>query len=204
MTQGFPVSNGYAPQGGPRALPLSFDFTNVASYSLDLVQEVERNEINMVQSIFVDNGNNANTLVIIFDQTLQPIRVPAGAQGIWPVITPKDAPRFVISTTQAAVVVNIILLNVPMPLTQWGPVAVTVNNVNATFTYSQQRDGSRCCRHGCGSGYHGRKCSAETCCHRKPVNVRKQSVHKLWRGCNTEPGTGRAEQHRNSARGLLR
>lgn len=132
--QAFPVSNGYAPQGGPRGLPISLDFTGQASYAIDLVQEVEANIINMVQAIYVDNSANANALTIIFDQTNQRIVVPATAQGIWPVITPKEAPRFVASTTQAAVVVNLLLLNVPMPLTQWGPLAVTVNNVNATFT----------------------------------------------------------------------
>lgn len=132
--QAFPVSNGYAPQGGPRGMPIALDFTNQASYAIDLVQEIEQNTLNMLQSIYVDNSANANALTIIFDQTNQRLVIPATAQGIWPVITPKDAPRFIASTTQAAVVVNLILLNVPMPLTQYGPIAVTITNVNATFT----------------------------------------------------------------------
>src|SRR5215475_6194048 len=135
--QGFPVSNGYAPAGGPRALPITFDFSITSPQAIDLVQEIEANIINMVQSIYVDNSLNANTLTIIFDQTNQKIVVPATAQGLWPVITPKDAPRLVLSTTPAGgLLVNIILLNVPMPLTAWGPqsVAVTINNPTYTQT----------------------------------------------------------------------
>lgn len=133
MRQAFPVSNGYAPQNGPRALPISLDFTNQTFYQLDLVQEVEADVINIVQSIYVDNSANLNPVTFLFDQTNQRLVIPAGAQGTWPVITPKDAPRFVVSTTQAAVVVNFILLNVPMAISPWGPIAVTVQNVNATF-----------------------------------------------------------------------
>jgi hypothetical protein len=133
--QGFPVSNGYAPAGGPRALPISFDFGVTSPQATDLVQEIEANIINMVQSIYVDNSLNANILTIVFDQTNQKIVIPATAQGIWPVITPKDAPRLVLSTTPAGgCVVNIILLNVPMPLTQWGPVNVATTINNPTFT----------------------------------------------------------------------
>jgi len=133
--QGFPVSNGYAPAGGPRALPIAFDFSTTSPQATDLVQEIEANIINMVQSIYVDNSNNANTLTITFDQTNQKIVVPATAQGIWPVITPKDAPRFVLATTPAGgLIVNIILLNVPMPLTAWGPVNVSTTINNPTYT----------------------------------------------------------------------
>src|SRR5215471_10432281 len=96
--QGFPVSNGYAPAGGPRALPITFDFSVTSPQSTDLVQEIEANVINMIQSVYVDNSLNANAFTIVFDQTNQRLTVPAGATGIWPVITPKDAPRLTVST----------------------------------------------------------------------------------------------------------
>jgi len=141
MKQGFPVSNGYAPAGGPRALPITLDFTAVASISTDLVQEIEAGVINMVQSIYVDNSANPNALTIIFDQTQQKLVVPANAQGIFPVITPKDAPRFVASTNAGAVV-GVILLNVPMPLTQTGPVTLQVANINPIVTNMTDRSGN--------------------------------------------------------------
>lgn len=137
---GWPVSNGYAPEGGPKALPISLDFTTAAAIIVDLVQEVASGAINMIQSVYVDNSNNLSPLTILWDQTAQRIVVPPTAQGMFPVITPKDNPRFQASSA-GAVVVGIILLNVPMPLTQTGPITLNVANVNPPITNAVNRGG---------------------------------------------------------------
>lgn len=142
VRQGWPVSNGYAPAGGPRALPITLDFTTVTSIALDLLQEIEAGVINIVQSVYVDNSANPNALTLIWDQTNQRVVIPANAGGIWPVITPKDAPRLIASTLATGVIVGIILLNVPMPLTQWGPVSLAVANVNPATVAFTARSGN--------------------------------------------------------------
>lgn len=136
----WPVSNGYAPEGGPKALPISLDFTAIAAIAIDLVQELQSGAINMIQSVYIDNSNNANAFTLLWDQTGQRIVVPALAGGIWPVITPKDNSRFIASTV-AGPVIGIILLNVPMPLTQWGPQTLNVGNVNPVIVPFTDRSG---------------------------------------------------------------
>lgn len=130
----FPIYNGYGPAEGAKILPLTFDFSSVASYSENLLIENTEGVIQFVQSVFVDNSDNTNPLVILIAVTNQRLIVPANAQGIWPIFT-VDQTRFTISTTPAAnLSVNVSFANVPMPFTQWGP--TTVNNSTALVTGS--------------------------------------------------------------------
>jgi len=133
----FPVANGFAPVELSKAISAVFDFTNTSYYDVDFTQIQQSGAVAFIQSIYVDNTGNANALTFVFDITNQRVVVPAGAQGIWPVIAPVSA-KCRVSTTQAAVTCKAQFLNVPMPLTQWGPVTVNVQNVNASFTPVQK------------------------------------------------------------------
>lgn len=136
----FPTFNGFAPKQGPRALPIAFDFTVESTMEFDLLIENTTGQIEYVQSVFVDNGNNPNPLVIYFPATQQRLIIPATAQGMWPVIT-IDQVRGVISTVVDPLATgNIILLNVPMPLTQWGPQTVNANITAETITRGTYSD----------------------------------------------------------------
>jgi hypothetical protein len=130
----FPVFNGYGPAQGAQCVPISLDFSVNNQIDFDIVSEVNSGIIDFAQSIWVDNSLNAAAVTFQFSQTGQKLVVPAYAQGIWPVIAPA-ALRCVATTTPAAnLTVPIILLNVPMPMTQYGPVSVGVLNVTADAT----------------------------------------------------------------------
>lgn len=126
----FSVYNGYAPNDTPKALPIAFDLTSVSFTEVDLLLENTQGVIGYVQSIYVDNSNNPEILNVLFYGTMQRLTVPAFAQGIWPVFS-ADQVKFKISTIpNDGATGNIILLNVPMPLTQWGPITVNTPSIN--------------------------------------------------------------------------
>lgn len=127
IKQAFPVFNGYAPKQGPKALPVTLDFSEKAEQAFDLVLENTEGVIDYIQSIYVDNSDNPNTVEFIFGVTNQRLVVPAGAQGNWPVIAPSQTRIFTRSTVDPKARVNVLLMNVPMPYTQWGPQTVNVN-----------------------------------------------------------------------------
>ena len=131
---GFGVFNGYAPtEGGPVAIPMSLDFSVNGEIDFDIIDETARGVLAFVQSIWVDNSVNPNPLIFKFAQTNQKLVIPAFAQGLWPVICPAGLRAVVTTTPGAGIIPQIILLNVPMPMTQFGPLAVTINNVNASM-----------------------------------------------------------------------
>ncbi len=110
----FSVFNGFAPTEGPKALPIQFDFSAATSFDVNLLTENTNGVIQFVQSIWVENHNNPSPLVITFQGTGQIIKVPAFAQGCWPVFS-TDQVVFNLSTLQnAAAIGKVILLNVPM------------------------------------------------------------------------------------------
>jgi len=120
----FPIFNGQYPlSGGPKGVPIVLDFGTVARREFDLIDATARGAIDFVQAIWIDNGDNLNALTLTFGQTGQRLVIPATAQGIWPVIAPQGLRCVATTTIQANLLVRTILLNVPMPMTQYGPVA---------------------------------------------------------------------------------
>lgn len=143
QTQRFPVYNGYAPvEGGPAAIPITLDFTVNGSVSFDVIDAVQRGIVDYIQSMWVDNSGNLNALTFLCSQTGQKIIVPANAQGIWPIIAPAGLRITATTTPAGGLKPLVILLNVPMPMTQYGPVSLTVTNVNPAQGTMTDRSGS--------------------------------------------------------------
>lgn len=137
----FPVGNGYAPrisEGGPRAAVINLDFTTDAIVTADFTVIQDAGALSFLQSIFVDNSQNPNALTLVFDQTNQRIVVPAQAAGVWPVVAPISTKLTATTTPGVGIVCPIIGLNMPMPLTQWGPITVNVAAVNASMVPVQK------------------------------------------------------------------
>lgn len=123
----FGVWNGYAPAGGPKAMPYEFDFSVDAEIIADLLDENTRGVMGFVQGMYVDNSDNPNPFTIIFKITNQRIVVPANSQGTYPILAP-DQTAFVASTTPGdGIKVLVQFLNVPTAYTQWGPISVNAN-----------------------------------------------------------------------------
>lgn len=129
----YSVFNGMAPTEGPKALTINFDLSETGSMSDDLLLENTNGVIQFVQTVYVDNSLNPNDLTIYFPITRQKLVIPATAQGNWPVFSP-DQTQFTVSTTPTENAKgSLIFLNVPMPLTTWGPQTINANITASTI-----------------------------------------------------------------------
>jgi hypothetical protein len=132
----FQIFNGLAPRDGqPKALPYTFDFTALATQTLELLLSETTGQFEFVQGIYVDNSLNANSVTFTFPITNQKLVVPANAQGCFPVIAPELSR--IVATATIGMTVPVLLVNIPLPFTQWGPTTLNVTNVNpaqGTFT----------------------------------------------------------------------
>lgn len=134
------ISNGLAPldpQGAvnPIAMPVVYDFKNNSVIEKDYWAAQAAGIIGAVQTVYVDNSDNPNPLVFTFQGTGFRLRVPALSSGFFPVVAPTQLRVHVATPADPALeFLQVIYLNVPMPLTLWGPVSVNIANVTATFT----------------------------------------------------------------------
>lgn len=101
----------------PRAIRFNADFAATDTYEVDLNNAIELKQIDGIQSLFVDNVGNAQFVDFVFSGTNQRIRVPAGAQGYFPILAPNPA-RFTIAST-GAVAISFQVLNFPVPAQFW-------------------------------------------------------------------------------------
>lgn len=127
------IFSGLAPVQGPKCLGDTLDFSAVAQINLDLTQEETTGQIDYIQTLYVNNSDNLNALEFLFEGTNQLLTIPAGASGIWPVFVTGPVRCKVTTTIAANLLIPILWINVPMPLTQWGPQTVNIAAVTATF-----------------------------------------------------------------------
>jgi hypothetical protein len=109
---------GSYPSQGNRELYVNLNFTNVASITSDLFQEMEKGKIESIQSVFVDNSTNPNPLTIVFNQ-LYTLVVQPFKQGIFPVIAQGKVAY--VATTPAGVQIPVFFSNTDKTFAQWGP-----------------------------------------------------------------------------------
>lgn len=128
------IGNMRRPEDYPRGLPVTLEFGTVATQEFDLEGPQTLGQLDFVQTIYVDNGDNLNALTLRLPGG-QRLVIPATAQGFYPVVCPVAKFTLNASTTIAAnLQVPIILMNVPVSSQQWGPITVNVASVTATFT----------------------------------------------------------------------
>lgn len=101
------------------ALSRTFTFTKTlvsgSTMTIDLTNQNTLNRLQNVQGVFIDNSLGA--VPLIFGLTSgQNIRVPAGAQGTFPIYWPAD---YIVNLTGAGQV-TITLVNFPTPVGVWG------------------------------------------------------------------------------------
>lgn len=120
MLTAMKLANGYAPRNGPQGMtvPLQFTAANNGVIAFDLFKEQAANDIEFIQSVWVENQDNPNPIEIQFLGTNQVVKVPANTQGMYPALTP--SPVKIVCTTTApdggdTIDMKIILLNMPMP-----------------------------------------------------------------------------------------
>lgn len=120
-----PISYGYYPAEGSRAVSVIYNWAAQTGYAEDLSQLVARGVETTIQSIFIDNTNCTTTVFIQISGTGQVISCPAGGQGIFPALF-GGSPNFQIfvgSTGVGSTRCN--LLNVPTGSGVWASGSAT-------------------------------------------------------------------------------
>jgi hypothetical protein len=130
-----PVSNFAVPSAkiGPRAVCVPLDFSAETAYTITLAGLINAGFIGGVQSVFVDNSANPDSLTITTQQG-QALVVPAASQAYLPLIT--TTPPDISFTSTGGALVTVQLLNVPMPAAVWPVQSVTVIDVTGTVAIS--------------------------------------------------------------------
>lgn len=119
MLGAFQVFNGRAPSGVPKVIPLRFDISAVANYYIDLSVDEAFQNIEFIQSVFIDNAENPAAVTLTFEISGQRIIAPPLSQGYYTVFAPEQT-KFTLSTTiHATAQPRVLLLNIPVACCIW-------------------------------------------------------------------------------------
>lgn len=100
----------------PKVLEVRLDFTTFTTWDVDLSYLIDRGALSAVQSVYIDNGLNANAITLQCEVTNQRITLLANRQGYFPIALP-NPPKF--RVTAAGGISRLHLFNVPMPVGVW-------------------------------------------------------------------------------------
>lgn len=129
MTQSFGTSAGKYPCEGPKASRVALQFTDAGTQYADLFFKTWKDEISLVQSIFVDNYENQYRLIVESDYVGHKIYVPAASQGYFNIMT-QNPPNLKVTLESAPVSplnVTLQVLNFPVSNTFWKEAAAPPN-----------------------------------------------------------------------------
>jgi hypothetical protein len=117
LGQTFGIANVVVPAGGPKVIPVSVDFTAVASVLIDGQNIVAQGKIEYLQGVFIDNSANINNLSLTMSTTNQVIICPKKSQGYFSIMVP-DPPQ-IIAATPIGLVIPMFFYNVPIQPGVW-------------------------------------------------------------------------------------
>lgn len=119
-TPAFTVNNNLAPKDEPRVMFVAVPFSaSVHSITEDFVLETTGGAIDNIQSMYVDNADNANAVTFLFKVTNQRVIVPANAQGYFAIATQDASFK---ADCAGSLPVNVHFFNVPMAGHVWSVV----------------------------------------------------------------------------------
>lgn len=114
----YPIANVIVPQGGPKAVPASLDFSNVGSIDIDGQSIIDAHAIEFIQAVYIDNSLNAVPFSLT-SNTTQTITIAANSQGVYPIFV-QNPPKMTAVCAQAnGRKVPLIFLNVPVMACNW-------------------------------------------------------------------------------------
>lgn len=108
------ISNAMIPKEGPKALPVNLDFSQAASYEIDLSNQQASAQIAFVQGVYIDNLDNTESVTLTVGISGQRIPVGPGKCQYVPLLVP-NPPKFV-ATSAGSAIVRFHFLNVPLPM----------------------------------------------------------------------------------------
>jgi hypothetical protein len=111
------VYNALVPPEGPKSIAQVLDFSASSSILIDFTTAYERKAFTVLQTVFVDNFLNPDTITFNVPGTGQQFDVPPGSQGFFPVVAASRAKLRAVST--GGIPVPCVFMNVPMPVGVW-------------------------------------------------------------------------------------
>lgn len=121
-----PVDSGKIPREGPAYVPVNYDFSGgTQAYTTDMTSIKQAGKISAIQSVFIDNANNSQPVVLKVSGTNQSISVPANFQGVFPILVTGQA-LFTITSTGNGVA-SLFFGNVAQAAYMWQAVAIPLN-----------------------------------------------------------------------------
>ncbi len=111
------------PCEGAKIVPLSFDFSATGFYNADITPLIGSGGVMDLQGVFIDNADNSYPVVLTVAQTNHRVVCPENSQGFFVLFMGGGSGssgdgKFSIYSA-GAVVVNIMLLNMPIPPEVW-------------------------------------------------------------------------------------
>ena len=129
-----PTANQLVPSEGPKMLgPVILDWSTTLSYLVDLYVTMSQQKMSIIQTLYIDNSNNANPATVTTGIAGQAITCPAGVQGYFPALVPSQQAKFTIATSGMAGSTTIYFLNMPLPAMIWGNSTGGTQNVSDTI-----------------------------------------------------------------------
>jgi hypothetical protein len=114
-----PIGTGYYPQEGSRAVASQYNWSAQLAYTEDLSQLVARGMETTIQTVWIDNSECSQPVLMLIAGTGQKIECPGSAQGVFPVFF-SGTPAFLIYTTGLiAACTRCIFLNIPVNPGSW-------------------------------------------------------------------------------------
>ncbi len=111
------VQNLGVPPEGPKAAPLTLDFSQTSSYQLNFQSIIDQNYVSVIQAMYIDNSLNPQPLSITMQGSNQTITIAPGRQAYLNVLAPY--PVQVSFSTTGVILVRISLLNFPVTNHDW-------------------------------------------------------------------------------------
>jgi hypothetical protein len=117
------VMNNKFPCNGGSAIPLPLNFDPVsgggALQPINLAIVAQRGQIQDIQAFFIDNADNAASLIIQGGALQQRIKIPPNSQGYVNMLLDQQPTITVSTTTATGLVVTIYAINIPVTNAVW-------------------------------------------------------------------------------------
>jgi hypothetical protein len=114
-----PIGYGYYPEEGSRCVSAQYNWTTVSGFADDLSQLLARGVESTIQTVYIENGSNAQSVTLTVAGTDQVITCPALSQGFFPAFF-TGQPSFQITTSAPiAAVTRCYFLNMPIAPAVW-------------------------------------------------------------------------------------
>lgn len=115
----WPIAYGEAPKEGSRSMLQQLNFAIQNPILINLTSDQEKNRLEFVEVLYVNNSANPNPLIIGTDTTGQSLTIPAGWMGYVPVLSASSNPSFSFTTVTANIIIPVHFISCPMPSELW-------------------------------------------------------------------------------------